>query len=216
MTALPPPAATVRRVRPATVLAAGASGTTLHLLPEPAATRCGRRTAAGWSVWQPTDTVPALRVCARCLAGLPTATRTKLTPTPAEAAAAHSLEVRTAASNLADLIGRVRTASLLDGSADELVELTVAEPIRDVVADALARGRFPAPLRRVDRNAQPAAGTFVATERRLRLLELVNQLDPTGHALPGQRVWLTDGPTPGALVDTGGTYDARPWRGRIR
>ena len=209
----PPPAATVARVLPQAQFAAAPSSSTVHLLEAGGATRCGHKTAAGWDLFagKPPEpaTVPDVWLCARCTAGLPTATRQDLTPTPAELAAVYGREVRHAAAELVELLARVRTDALVDGAAHERTRLVYAKR-----ADPLVTPRGARPLTRVERGLHVTG--WVAAERPLSLLELINHVDPSRPDVEGYRDWLVDEPPVGTPIDVGGTYDARAYDWRRR
>lgn len=211
MSTLPPPAETLARVQAGTRLGLGPAGSVLHVLAGNV-TRCGARTAAGWVAYgkgERTD-APCVRLCRRCLAGLPATTRKLLTPTPDELRRVHEREARHLAEDLRVRLAAIRDEALLDGSAYEGTRIVIAE----LPPYPVARRDAPT-ITRAARDAQPVRG-HVATERRLSLLDLLNRLDPTRPDLAGHRVWLVDEPELGAPVDVGGTYDPRLWQGRKR
>lgn len=212
MTVLPPPAETLARVSPGASFAAGPAGNLLHVIAGDV-TRCGAKLAASWTDYRRRTTggVPARRLCRRCLAGLPAATRRRLVPTATELRKVNELEAREATAALVAALARLRTEALVDGSAYERTVLVEA-----ALAPRQAAPRGAAPLTRAER-ATHVAGP-IATGRELTLLELLNELDPSRPTVPGYRVYLLDPPALGTPVHDGGTYDARAydWRRKGR
>jgi hypothetical protein len=215
---LPPPAATLARVDPAIRLGLAPAarerhhqaGAPLHVLVGDTVTRCGARTSAAWQAY-PGPAAPALRLCRRCLAGLPLSLRTELAATRAELRAVHEHEARDAAVRLSRLLADLREAALVDGSAYE--RTTVVEAA--LAPRPQTHDRFGA--RTMTRRAQGEhTGGHVATERGLSLLELLNELDPNRPDVVGRRLFLHDPPALGTPVDAGATYDPRLWMGRSR
>lgn len=210
MSPLPPPAETLARVQPGTRYTLAPAGAVLHVLVG-AATRCGRRTAASWTAYG-TDAqrdVPTMRLCPRCAAGLPAATRKALVPTAAELRKVHEREARYATAELVARLAAIRAAALLDGSAYEGTRVIVAE-----LAPRLTTPRGAKPPTKAERGAHVSG--HVATARPVTLLDLLNRLDPTRPDLPGHRFWVTNEPAVGSPVDVGSTYDPRLWMGRKR
>lgn len=207
MTILPPPAATLARVAPAAQFTAAPAATVLHVLTG-TVTRCGHRTAAGWTRYAGTPpeaaTVPPVRLCPRCAKGLPLELRRKLEPTTAELAALVHAQALTAAELLRRQLADLRTAALVDGSAYERVTLPVAER----VARPVLHRNAPTPTR-AERDLRVSG--HVVTHRELTLLELLNHLDPSRPTAPGWRSWFADAPPAGTPVAVSGDYDARAY-----
>lgn len=217
MSVLPPPAATLVRVLGATVRlglapSTSSSSPALHVLAGSVA-RCGHRTSAEWQAYAGEE-APAMRLCRRCLAGLPAEVRAKLEPTSAELARVYERQARAKVDELVELLAAIRTEALVDGAAYERTALVEAK-LAPHLTTPRPRWNVDVPTRR-ERDAR--VGGYLAAEREVTLLDLLNLVDPTAPHVPHQRRWLgLTAPAAGEPVHVpGGTYDPALWMGRKR